>query len=145
MKTVKPLHGKNQGFTLLEALFASMLIGLAVAALVSSSGAFTVYNAAGLDLSTAEFLIEEVRERTAPEIFTTLDGYDGSYNPPSDADGTQMTEFAAYTQNVTVEYVNPANLAQVVTSGTTDFRRITVAITKNGQAITSASWIRAKY
>ena len=52
MKTVKPLHGKNQGFSLIEALLAAMLIGLAIAALAASSGAFTMYNAAGLDLST---------------------------------------------------------------------------------------------
>ena len=56
----------SAGFTLLEVLFAAMLIGLAIVALAVGSGAFTLNNAAGLDLSTAEFLIEEIRELTAP-------------------------------------------------------------------------------
>jgi type II secretory pathway pseudopilin PulG len=141
MKMVKSIKRNSAGFTLLEVLFAAMLIGLAISALVSSSGAFTMYNAAGLDLSTSEFLIEEVREMTAPDIFANLSVYNGQvYNPPRDADGTAMPEFAAYTQTVTVEYVNPADLAAHSASATA-FRRITVAITKNGNSITSASWI----
>jgi type II secretory pathway pseudopilin PulG len=145
MKTVKSIKRKNTGFTLIEALIAAMLIGLAIAALVSSSGAFTMYNAAGLDLSTSEFLIEEVRELTAPVGFANLGTYDGqAYNPPRDADNNVMAEFAAYTQTIDVDFVTAANLAAV--SGTaTDFRRITVTISKNGQTITSTSWIRAQY
>lgn len=137
------------GFTLIEVLIAAMLIGLAIAALVSSSGAFTMYNAAGLDLSTSEFLIEEIRELTAPVAFANLGTYNNQNyttpNGPVDAAGNVMPDFAAYRQVVTVEYVNAANLNQVWTSGPKDFRRVTVAITKNGQAITSTSWIRAQY
>lgn len=136
------------GFTLLEALMAAMLIGLAIAALAASSGAFTTYNAAGVDLSTAEFLIEEIRELTASTAFADLGDFNNqSYNPPRNADtdnDTRMTEFSTYTQNVTVTYVTSANLG-TVSAAATDFRRITVTITKNGQAVTSASWIRAQY
>jgi type II secretory pathway pseudopilin PulG len=149
MRTVKPLKRRNTGFTLIEALIAAMLIGLAIAALVSSSGAFTMYNAAGLDLSTSEFLIEEIRELTAPVAFAGLGAFDGQvYNPPREADNlvdTRMPEFAAYTQHVTVEYVNATDLTHIWTSGPKDFRRITVTISKNGQTITSTSWIRAQY
>ncbi len=52
---------KNRtGFTLIESLFAAMLIGLVVAAIAVSSGAATMVNGVGIDLSTAEFLIEEI-------------------------------------------------------------------------------------
>jgi Tfp pilus assembly protein PilV len=142
MKTVKPRNRKIAGFTLLEVLFAAMLIGLAVAALAASSGAFTMYNAAGLDLSTSEFLIEEIREKTATDSFAALSN--AQYQPPVDTGGTAMPEFAAYKQVVTVEYVSATNLA-THSNLATDFRRITVAITKNGRTITSTSWIRAQY
>jgi prepilin-type N-terminal cleavage/methylation domain-containing protein len=147
MKTVKPLKRTNKGFTLIEALMAAMLIGLAIAALVSSSGAFTMYNAAGLDLSTSEFLIEEIRELTAQATFDQLPTYNQNYqapNGPRDAEGNVMGDFAAYAQNITVENVNAADLTHVETPGSTDFRRVTVTITKGGNAITSTSWIRAR-
>ena len=161
-------NAKPRGFTLVEVLMAAMLIGLAITALVASSGAFTLYNAAGVDLSTAEFLIEEIRELTAPlsvvdpvsttTIFgaeageTTVAAYDDvddfngqSFNPPVDVERTQMPEFAAYTQQVAVQNVTPADLTQTAANHTTDLYRVTVTITKGGRTITSASWIRAKY
>jgi type II secretory pathway pseudopilin PulG len=156
------------GFTLLEALLAVMLIGLAVAGLAASSGAFTQYNAAGVDLSTAEFLIEEIRELTAPlpavdptsgtaafgaesgEIavgnYDDLDDFHNkSFSPPIDVSRTAMPEFSAFTQQVTVQNVSTANLTQAVANHSTDLYRVTVTITKNGQTISSASWIRARY
>jgi len=53
------------GFTLIEAMIATLLLAIAIIALMVSNQAFTQVNSAGIDLSTAEFLIEEVRERTA--------------------------------------------------------------------------------
>jgi prepilin-type N-terminal cleavage/methylation domain-containing protein len=137
-------NAKLHGFTLVEVLMAAILIGLAVTTLVASSGAFTRYNAAGVDLSTAEFLIEEIRELTAPVAFADLGTYGQTYSPPRDANGDNLSDFNAYKQVITVEYVTPANLT--LTSMTaTDLRRVTVTITKGGRTITSSSWIRAKY
>jgi len=143
----------SAGFTLLEVLFAAMLIGLAIVALAVGSGAFTLNNAAGLDISTAEFLIEEMRERTASISFGDDDG-DGvndlyalnnqQYQPPKDIAGVDLpTEFSAFAQTITVQYINPADLTQPSSTGPTDLLRVTVSITKNNQPISSASWIRA--
>lgn len=132
----------NGGFTLLEALFASMLIGLVIAALVASSSAFTQANGAGVDLSTAEFLIEEIRERTAPEPFSNLDDFDGNFTPPIDVTGTSLADFAAFAQQVVVQNVSSSDFT-TLQSGS-DFIRMTVTIKKNGQPIGEASWIRAK-
>jgi prepilin-type N-terminal cleavage/methylation domain-containing protein len=133
------------GFTLLEVLLAAVLIGIAIAALVGTSGAFTMKNAAGLDLSTAEFLIEEMREMTVPMTFTALESYpDQSFNPPRDLSGAQLADFAAYTQQVSVVNVNPSDLTDEEPAGTTDFVKITVTILKNGSPVSSASWIRAR-
>lgn len=132
----------NGGFTLLEALFASMLIGLVIAALAASSGAYTMANAAGVDLSTAEFLIEEIREHTAPVAFSDLAAAGGNFSPPIDVDGNPMAEFAVFEQQVVVQNVNSSNFTTPLAGS--DFIRITVTITKNGQPVSDASWIRAK-
>ncbi len=133
---------KVNGFTLIEALFASMLIGMVIVSLTAASGAFTMVNGAGIDMSTAEFLIEEIREMTAPLTFTELLTYDGNtYSPPIDISETSMAEFSAFSQVITIQYVQASSLDTVVT-GPTDFLRVTVTVNKNGQPVNSASWIR---
>lgn len=136
---------QNSGFTLVEALFAAMLLGLVIAALAAASGAFTMANGYGLDLSTAEFLIEEVRERTANESFDNLlTNYSGqTFNPPKDVTAADMPEFSEFTQQVDIDYVQANNLSQV-SAVATDFIRVTVTVTKNGKPVNSTSWIRAQ-
>jgi len=134
------------GFSLIEVLIAILLVGLAVAALLGASRSFTIANASGADLSTAEFLIEQIRERTAMLSFDDLDDFaSGSpFSPPISADGSVLQDFAAFTQQVTVENVSAANFEQVV-PGPSDFVRVTVKVLLNGREISSASWIRAQY
>lgn len=143
MKTNK--KKQSSGFTLVEALFAAMLLGLVIAALAAASGAFTMANGYGVDLSTSEFLAEEIRELTANVDFDTLlSSYDGqSFNPPKDISNLDMTEFGEFTQQVEIDYVAPGNFSSTVT-GPTDFVRVTVTIVKNGQPISSTSWVRAR-
>jgi prepilin-type N-terminal cleavage/methylation domain-containing protein len=140
------MNKKNKhGFTLIETLFATMLLGLVIAALVAASGAFTMANGYGVDLSTAEFLIEEVRERTANVDFDTLvTTYDGqTFSPPVDLTGAAMSDFGGFSQQVQMEYVQSGNFTNTVT-GPTDFVRVTVTVTKGGAPVSSTSWIRAR-
>jgi type II secretory pathway pseudopilin PulG len=143
MKTQKKKD--NNGFTLLEALFAAMLLGLVIAALAASSGAFTMANGYGMDLSTAEFLSEEMQELTTNVDFDTLvASYDGqTFNPPKDVSNADMTDFSEFSQQVNIDYIESGNFDNVVV-GPTDFIRVTVTITKSGVPISSTSWIRAK-
>lgn len=146
MKSENTYTRNAGGFTLLEVMFASILIGLVIAALAASSGAFTMANGYGVDLSTAEFLIEEVREKTTTLTYAEVYAYaEGDINPPIDISGAQMPEFSAFTQNIVIENVSAANFEQVVSDGTSDFLRVTVTIKKNNKPISSASWIRANY
>ena len=135
---------RKRGFTLIEALFAAMLLGLVIAALAAASGAFTMANGYGVNLSTAEFLIEEVRERTANIDFDTLvTTYDGqTFSPPVDINGTAMSDFSGFSQQVEIDYVESGNFSNTVT-GPTDFIRVTVTVNKGGVPISSTSWIRA--
>lgn len=130
------------GFTLIEAMIATMLLAVAIIALMVSNQAFTQVNSAGIDLSTAEFLIEEVRERTASFKFNELPAFAGTYSPPEDIQGDTMTAFADFSQQVTVQNVSASDFT--VPEAGSDFARVTVTILRNGTAISSADWIRVK-
>jgi prepilin-type N-terminal cleavage/methylation domain-containing protein len=136
------------GFTLIEALIAMVLVGLAITALLVSNQSFTAANGAGLELSTAEFLIEQIREQTVTMPFGTLVGTFNStvktYSPPHDSQGNTLTAYSAYSQRITGQYVNASDLRTVSGSGT-PFYRITVEIRFKNELISSASWLRANY
>ncbi|UCF43263.1 MAG: prepilin-type N-terminal cleavage/methylation domain-containing protein [Planctomycetota bacterium] len=155
---------KKTGFTLVEVLVAVILVGLAIACLLAANTSFTNTNAAGLDLSTAEFLSEQIKELTAllpvvdpntgtdlfgPEEATLadyddLDDFDeASFSPPINADRQPLSNFAAFTQQVTVENVNAADFEQVVGDHTSDFVKVTVKVSLNAREISSTSWLRA--
>jgi len=157
---------KRGGFSLVEVLIAVILIGLAITSLLAANGAFTKANGAATDLSTAEFLIEQIRELTAllPPIDPTtgpaafgaeeaaltdyddLDDFDGKvFSPPISADREALNHFAAFSQQITVENVNPANFEQVVADHGSNFLRVTVTVYLNSKQISSTSWIRARY
>ena len=164
---------KNQisiaAFSLIEVLIAMVLIGFAIAALVAANGSFSMANAAGADLSTAEFLVEQIRELTMtlpvvhPDVtnWTTLgpetgetaatynevDDFDGAtFCPPIDPNRAQLQEFAAFTQRVTVEKIDCRDFNHVVPDNDpNEFVRITVSVAKGNRSITSANWIRARY
>ena len=132
------------GFSLIEALVASVIIGLAVVGLLLSSGSLTKVNAAGIEISTAEFLIEEVKSRCASMVYDDLPAVAGTYSPPQDIYGTALTNFSTFSQQVTVENVSNSDFTVVVGLGGSDFVRITTKILLNGSEISSADWIRAR-
>lgn len=157
----------KKGFSIIEVLVAIMLVGLAIASLVAANGAFTMANGAGTDLSTAEFLIEQIRELTTllpvidPQSGTTLFGpengesvasYDdlddfngATFSPPINAAGSSLNDFAAFSQQITVENVSQSNFEQVVSHHGSNFVRVTVKVFLNSKEISSTSWLRARY
>lgn len=162
-----------RGFTLIEVLIATLLVGLSIAALVAANGSFSLSNVTGADLSTAEFLAEQIRELTTmlpvadpavttwtvlgPEAGETtlaayddVDDFDGfnsaALSGPISAQRTPLTALAAFRQQVTVQKLNPSNFDETWADGSvSNFVRVTVAILQNGRQISSASWIRARY
>ncbi len=169
---------KNQtsirGFSLIEVLIATVLVGLAIAALVAANGSFSTANVAGADLSTAEFLIEQIRELTTmlpvadPDTTTwvalgyetgeslatyddvdDLDGFNSApLGAPISAQRTLLNNLAAFSQQVIVQRVNPSDFNDTWPDDhapSSNFIRITVSILQNGRPISSANWIRARY
>ena len=158
----------ERGFSLIEVLIGILLVGLAIASLVAASNAFTRANGAGVNLSTAEFLLEQIRELTAmvPVIdpqtedatfgpegdessladYDDLDDFDDKpFSPPISADRSPLNDFAAFTQEITVENVSASNFELVVNDHTSNFVRVTVRLFLNAEQISSTSWLRARY
>jgi len=158
----------ENGFSLIEVLVAIILVGLAIASLVAANISFTKANAAGTELSTAEFLLEQVKELTVmlpvvdpntgmltfgPEAGETiladyddLDDFDGlAFSPPISADRATLNDFAAFTQQVTVENVSAGDFEQIVADHGSFFVRVTVKVLLNSEEIISADWVRATY
>lgn len=133
----------SKGFTLVEILAAVMLLGLAIAAIVASNIAYTQATAQAVQLSTAESLIEQIRELMALPLYSDVNGFNGTvFNPPIDCQQRQLTDFSDYSQAVTVENLS-ANLQPVGPGPNSPFVRVTVRILyKNGE-ITRMSWIRS--
>jgi hypothetical protein len=157
----------NSGFTLIEALIGILLVGFAVASLMAANNVLTRANGAGTELSTAEFLLGEIRELTAllpvvdpetevstfgPETgealadYDDLDDFDGAvFSPPISATRDVLTDSAEFSQQITVENVSASNFEQVQSDHSTDFVRVTVTVLMNARPISSASWLRARY
>ena len=162
----KTVQINTGGFTLIEVLIAVMLVGLAIASLVGANGVFTQANGAGTELSTAEFLSEQIRELTTlvpfedsngvtpfgPDSGETVSQFDdlgdfdnAVFSPPIDAQRNPLSYFSQYSQQVTVENVNPSDFEQVAGDNSTSFIRVTVKVLRGTDEICSTSWLRAKY
>jgi prepilin-type N-terminal cleavage/methylation domain-containing protein len=141
------------GFTLIEVLFAVILVGLAIAGLTAANYAFTQANGAGADLSTAEYLAEQIHELTATMTVDQIYAFNGTgtswraaINPPVDARNVSLgTTFSAWSQQIKVEKLQKDLSTPDTTSASPSFYRITVQVLRGGKVITSASWIRARY
>jgi prepilin-type N-terminal cleavage/methylation domain-containing protein len=148
----------NRGFTLIEVMFAIIIVGLAIAGLTGSSLAYTRANGTAVDLTTAEYLVEQIHESTAAlPVIATIGSDDlvhfvavGSTGhtfgpPPIDAQGQPINSLSVYSQHVTVQNVSKANFSTVVADNSTNFYRVTVQILKNNSVVCSQSWIRTRY
>lgn len=136
---------KRYGFSLIEVLIAVLLVGLAIASLIIASGSFTKANSAATDLSTAEFLIEQIRERSISTKYSelgNLEHFDGVvFSPPINANGESLGNFAAFSEQIIVQNVKDANFEEVAANS--NFIRVTVKVFLNSKEISSASWLRA--
>jgi prepilin-type N-terminal cleavage/methylation domain-containing protein len=155
---------KRFGFTLIEVLVSTVLIGVAISALLAANGSSTRVNGAGVDMTTGEFLLEQIRELTAvlpivdptdaetfgPEEPNLVD-YDDIYDfnsvnplcPPIDASGAELIAFSSFSQQISVENVSANNFS--LSDPNSPFIRVTVSVRQNGTEVCNASWIRAQY
>lgn len=128
----------------MEVLIATVLIGIAVAAILATSRTLTAANGEGIQMTRGEFLLEQIREYTATVGYDSLSALNGqSYNPPIDADGQSLTDFQQYTQQLVITTLKDDDLTVADPNG--HFKRIDGSVRFNGQNIAKGSWIRADY
>ena len=131
---------KAGGFTLVEAVFAIMIIGFAVTALMLLFGTGTQVTAYGNRLSQAVFLAEEMRAMTDEVDFTNLLSYHGQIYNGVDANGNPLPGVMDFQQQLEVQGVNPADMT--ITVGNVEMIRVTAAVTYQGTELTRMSWLR---
>ena len=137
---------KTKAFTLVEVMIALMILGIAIVSLIAANSSMTTVNGAGIELSTAEFLIEQIREYSAVKTFNNIAALNGSsFSPPIDATGEELSDMTNYQQQITVVHVQNTNLELIDAGATSDFLKITVEVSLNNEPISSCSWIKAKY
>ena len=159
----------REGFSLAEAVLATSIVGIGIAALLTSVGAGTRTNAAGRDMTQATFLAQEFRELTlklpwsdpdladqgnppgsdgaAPETFVDdlddlLNGV--TYTPPRNGYFGQITDMPGWSQQVTFTWRSPSNPATVVSPGPTDLVHIQMDVLYNGNTTLTTGWLTAK-
>ena len=158
------------GFSLVEVLVSLVIISLALVAWTSNFavGARGSYRAerdtASIFLTQA--MIEEIRrvsfqdpnqtpvfglesaEATTPPTrlnFDDIDDYNNwTESPPQKKDGITITGFSGYTRSVNVINVSTGNFNQTATQGSTDFKKATVSVSKDGIKATEMSTVFIK-
>lgn len=146
------LRTSARGFTLVEAILATIIVAVMFVAALNTVGAsrLTQYQAAQVsrarllaELLTAEILRQaykdpdgtpvfgrESNEAAAPRTgWDDVDDYHGlSDTPPVAKDGTALINASGWKRTVTVQWVDPADATQVRTTET-GVKRITVTVT----------------
>jgi prepilin-type N-terminal cleavage/methylation domain-containing protein len=158
----------RDGFTLTEVAVATVLVGIALTALMVSLAAGSRTNRAGQQLTQAVFLVQEIREWTLKLPFSDPDandagnppGTDGSdpqvfvddlddlmnvtYSPPRDGRGQAISSMAGWSQTLTLTWRNPDNLTAVVPDGSSDIIHVKVDVSYRGQPVLSSGWLVAR-
>ena len=134
---------RRAGFTLMEAVFSIMIVGLGVAALMQVFASGTKVNAYGDHLSKGVFLAEELRSMTDDVKFADLPGYNNRIYNGVDANGNVVAGLQEFQQRLTVHAVNPANLT-TYTGADPQAMLLTATVAHSGSTLTHISWLRTK-
>ncbi len=159
------LNFARRGFTLIEAVAASALVGLGVVALMAAAMSGTRTNQSGREIAQAVFLTQEIRELTIKLPFSDQDpgdmgnppGPDGSdpqeffddlddlmdvtFSPPMDGFGSRIADMPDWSQTITLTWRNPDNLIEVVPDGTSDVIYVEVTVSHHDREVLASGWL----
>lgn len=134
---------KTGGFTLVEVTISIIIVGIGIVAMLLLFTSGTKVNAFGNKLSTAVFLAEEMRAMTDQADFAELATYNNLTFNGVDASGNNVAGLESYQQQLTVQPVNPDDLA-IYIGPNPQATIITATVSQDGSEITRLSWLRTK-
>jgi hypothetical protein len=156
---------RRHGFTFVEGLIATLLLGLGVAALMVATRSSTQVNAAGKEITQATYLAQEIREWTLKLPFSDPDpgdqdnppGPDGldpqsfvddlddlvnvTYDPPRDGEGQPLYDMAGWSQKINLTWRAPSSLETQVVPGTSDIIFVQVEVANDGRPVLTTGWL----
>ncbi len=136
-----PRRPRFRGFTLLEAMLATVIIGLGVVAMCQLLATGTMSNLEGADLTTGVNLARNVREKCLNIKFANMPALNGTtYNPAIDSTGAAVSGISNWTQSLAVTAVDPNRLTLAITDPSPDAIRATVTVNHNGRKVCDLSW-----
>lgn len=162
-------HVDRSGFTLIEALIASFIVGMGVSAMMVATKSDTQVNANAMEITKAINLCQEVREWTLdlpfkdPETPDNPPGPDGlenpqtpgnvddlddlmgvTYSPPRGGTGQVLDDMSGWSQHITLTWRNANNLLQTVPNGTSDIINVEVVVSSGAQPVLTTQWLVTK-
>ena len=153
---------RRKGFTLIEAAWVTVIVGIGAVAMLELLAAGTVVNANGNQMTTAVNLANNIHEIALglafndPEQPTTwatkessVTAYDDvldldgtSFNPPLDVRRQPIADLTSWKQTVTVQTVAPDTVLSVrPNNASTATARVTVKIFQNDKQVHEMSWL----
>jgi prepilin-type N-terminal cleavage/methylation domain-containing protein len=155
-------HTGRPGFTLVEVLVASAIMGLLFVGLMEAFKVGLQMLQQSQRVIIASTLAEEIHQMTLTlplddpeepgswglevgEAFAPCDDVDdldaSSFSPPVNADGVPISGLGDYRQEVFVVSVSEQDFDAVVADGTSGVSRVTVRVTCQGDQVFEMSWL----
>ena len=158
MNRTRPIFTAAAGFTLVEALVATLIVGVMLTAVLTALGgskvsrAITANRAVGQQLAEdllAEILQQAYQDPTNPNAlglapaqsatnrstWTDVGDYNGfSESPPQTRSGTVLTAFTGWSRSVLVQWIDPGTLLPTAAANT-GVKQITVTVTYGAKPV----------
>jgi len=156
---------RGGGFSLIEVVVATAIIGIGVVALLTCVSAGTGANYEGRRLTQATFLAQEIREWTLRLAFSdpnsedednppgpdpgdteySVDDLDDlmdlTFSPPRDGMGLDIYDMPEWSETLTMTWRSPTDLATTVTPGTSNVIHVELKLYKNGLLALTTGWM----
>jgi prepilin-type N-terminal cleavage/methylation domain-containing protein len=137
-------RGVRRGFTLMECAITTVIIGVAIVAVIELLANGNRASATTVRTLTAMHLAQDIREYTIAMRIDALDALNGeSFSPPLDARGTAIAEMPGWQQTISVTGADENRLTLTVPVASTDMRRVTVTVSHRGNTVASSQWLVA--
>ena len=133
---------RKNAFTLVEVVFAIMIVGLGVVAMMHLFATGADANTVGNEVSSGTFLVQQIRALTDSLPYDALLSCHGLTWSGADAEGNPIPGLSAYTQSLSVTGVNPDDLT-IYIGPDPQLIRLTVTVTKDGKNVEQLTWLRS--